>query len=204
MRESMSIAQNLDPVSDECVGYSALFFYIDRQYDMAEKYAKVSVNLKADDELARHILILALLGEGKYVEAAQQAVSEMQYAHATSSETLLVRAGNQSALVNYFRWYAATSALQPPDKLTAVFLADAYMHLGEPQQAVNVLSNTIKQHAVSILIPFISVWPSLHPLCSNAAFAAMVHQLGQPGCALDNIINPGLLLGIWIQRQAVT
>jgi len=112
-------------------------------------------------------------------------VLEMQYAHATPAEVALVKAGGQKALVNYFRWYASIWATRPPDKLTAVFLADAYMHLGQPQQALKVLHNTVELHTVSTLIPFISVWPSLHPLCGNTTFVTLTRQLGQPGCLLN-------------------
>ncbi|HVC38212.1 MAG TPA: hypothetical protein VNF46_07415, partial [Gammaproteobacteria bacterium] len=112
----------------------------------------------------------------------QQAVLEMQYAQATPAEIAQVKTGNQRALVNYFRWYSASLEARPPDKLSGVFLADAYMHLGQPQQALNVLNVTVEQHAVSTLMPFISVWPSLHPLCGNAAFVTLTRQLGQSGC----------------------
>ncbi len=182
MRQAMTMAQSLDPVSMRISANSAVLLYIDRQYDQAEQYAKTGVNLMPGDELARHVLILALLGESRYAEASQQAVLEMQYAHATPAEVALVKAGSQKALVNYFRWYASIWATRPPDKLTAVFLADAYMHLGRPQQALKVLNNTVEQHTVSTLIPFISVWPSLHPLCGNTTFVTLTRQLGQPGC----------------------
>ncbi|MHB8405092.1 MAG: winged helix-turn-helix domain-containing protein [Gammaproteobacteria bacterium] len=185
MRQAMTMAQSLDPVSMRISANSAVLFYIDRQYDQAEQYAKTGVNLMPGDELARHVLILALLGESRYAEASQQAVLEMQYAHATPAEVALVKAGSQKALVNYFRWYASIWATRPPDKLTAVFLADAYMHLGQPQQALKVLNNTVEQHTVSTLIPFVSVWPSLHPLCGNTTFATLARQLGQPGCLLN-------------------
>ncbi|MGA9852989.1 MAG: winged helix-turn-helix domain-containing protein [Gammaproteobacteria bacterium] len=182
MRQAMSIAQSLDPVSMRISANSAVVFYIDRQYDDAEQYAQTGVNLMPDDALARHVLILALLGEGRYAEAAGQAVLEMQYAHAAFGDIALVRTGSQKALVDYFNWYAKTLASQAPDKLTALFLADAYMHLGQPQQALKVLNDTVQHHVVSILIPFMSVWPSLHPLCRDAGFAALTRQLGQPGC----------------------
>ncbi|MGA9854881.1 MAG: winged helix-turn-helix domain-containing protein [Gammaproteobacteria bacterium] len=182
MRQAMLMAQSLDPVSMRISSNSAVVFYIDRQFDKAEQYAQTAVSLMPGDELARHVLILALLGESRYAEATQQAVVEMQYAGASPTEIALVKTGNQKALVNYFRWYVATWTTHLPDKLTAVFLADAYMHLGQPQQAITVLDDTVKQRAVSILVPFISVWPSLHPLCGNAAFVTLTNQLGQPGC----------------------
>ena len=182
MRQSMLMAQSLDPVSMRISSNSAVLFYIDRQFDKAEQYAQTAVSLMPGDELARHVLILALLGESRYAEAIQQAVIEMQYAGASSTDIASVKAGKQEALVKYFRWYAATWTTRPPDKLTSVFLADAYMHLGQPQQAIKVLNETLTQHAVSILMPFVSVWPSLHPLCGNAAFLSLTTQLGQQGC----------------------
>ncbi|HVC28507.1 MAG TPA: winged helix-turn-helix domain-containing protein [Gammaproteobacteria bacterium] len=182
MRQSMLMAQSLDPVSMRISSNSAVLFYIDRQFDKAEQYAQTAVSLMPGDELARHVLILALLGESRYAEAIQQAVIEMQYAGASSTDIASVKAGKQEALVKYFRWYAATWTTRPPDKLTSVFLADAYMHLGQPQQAIKVLKETFTQHPVSILMPFVSVWPSLHPLCGNAAFLSLTTQLGQQGC----------------------
>jgi len=182
MRQAMTMAQSLDPVSMRISTNSAVLFYIDRQYDKAEQYAQTGVNLMPGDELARHVVILALLGASRYADATQQAVLEMQYAQATPAEIAQVKTGNQRALVNYFRWYSASLEARPPDKLSGVFLADAYMHLGQPQQALNVLNVTVEQHAVSTLMPFISVWPSLHPLCGNAAFVTLTRQLGQSGC----------------------
>ncbi len=182
MRQSMAMAQTLDPVSVRISANSALLFFIDRQYDEAVQYAQTAVNLLPSDEFARHVLILALLGEGRYAEATSQAVQEMHVKGATASAIAQVSNGKQQALVSYFQWYAGAVAAQPPNKLSAVFLADAYMHLGQPQKALLVLQDTVQQHAVSALIPFISVWPSLHPLCSNSQFLDMTQRLNQPGC----------------------
>ena len=182
MRQDMAVAQSLDPVSMRISLNSAVLFYIDGQYDVAEQYAETAVGLKPDDELARHLLVLTLLGESHYAEATRQAVLEMQVAGAAPADIARVRSAKQESLVDYFNWYAKALAQRPPDKLTAVFLADAYMHLGRSKQALAVLSDTVQRHAVSTLIPFISVWPSLHPLCQEPAFAAMTRQLGQPGC----------------------
>ncbi|MGH8398147.1 MAG: hypothetical protein ACRETA_07880, partial [Gammaproteobacteria bacterium] len=185
MRQAMAMAQSLDPVSTRISANSAVLFYIDRQYDEAEQYARTGLNLLPGNALLSHVLLLTLLGEGRYVEAAQQAVLEMQYAHAAPADIARVRTGNQRVLVNYFNWYAKTLASETPNKLTAMFLADAYMHLGQPQQALKVLNDTVQAHAVSTLVPFMSVWPSLHPLCRMAAFVALTSQLGQPGCVLN-------------------
>lgn len=184
MSHAMAIAQSLDPVSMRISLNSAVLFYIDRQYDVARQYALTAIGLKPADELARHLLVLILLGEGHYADAVQQAALDMQYAGAAPAEIARVYRGGKQSLVDYFDWYTATLASQPPDKLTAVFLADAYMHLGQPQQALNTLSGAVQRREVSILIPFMSVWPGLHPLCREPAFAALTRQLGQPGCTL--------------------
>ena len=182
MQNVMEIVGGLDPVSVRLTYNSALYFYIARQYDKAEEYARASVSLSDQNELALHILILSLLGEGKYAEASKQAVIEMRVMHAAQADIGSVQAENRRALVNYFQWYAKALSSGQPGKVTAVFLADAYMHLGESAKALETIRTTIDAHAVSILIPFISVWPSLHPLCKSGAFAAITRQLGQPGC----------------------
>ncbi|MGH8278121.1 MAG: winged helix-turn-helix domain-containing protein, partial [Gammaproteobacteria bacterium] len=152
MRQAMSIAQSLDPVSMRISLNSAVLFFIDRQYDLAAQYANTAISLKPGDELARHLLVLTLLGEGHYADATQQAALEMQYAGASPEDLTRVRAGKQTSLVDYFNWYVKTLATQPPDKLTAVFLADAHMHVGQSQQALTVLDTTVQHHDVSILI----------------------------------------------------
>lgn len=184
MRQAMSIAQSLDPVSMRISLDSAVLFYIDRQYDLADQYAQTAIGLKPDNELARHLLVLTLLGEGHYTEATQQAALEMQYAGASPAAISRVRTNRPQALVDYFNWYVTTLATQAPDKLTAVFLADAYMHLGRPQQALKTLSDAVHTREVSTLIPFMSVWPGLHPLCRETAFVLLTRQLGQPGCTV--------------------
>jgi TolB-like protein/DNA-binding winged helix-turn-helix (wHTH) protein len=185
MRRIMATAQDLDPVSMRISSNSAVLFYIDRQYDRAEQYARTGINLMPDNELARHILILTLLGEGRYADSVRQAVLEMQYLGATPADITQVQTGNKRALVSYFNWYTKTLVTQSANKLTSLFLADAYMHLGQPQRAFAVLNETVKQHEISTLIPFMSVWPSLHPLCKEAKFASLTHQLGQTGCTLN-------------------
>ena len=182
MRQAMSIAQSLDPVSMRISLDSAVLYYIDRQYDVAGQYAQTAIGFKPDNELARHLLVLTLLGEGHYTEATQQAALEMQHAGAPAATIARVRADRPQALVDYFNWYVTALATQPSDKLTAVFLADAYMHLGRPQQALKTLGDAVHTREVSTLIPFMSVWPSLHPLCSETAFMLLTRQLGQPGC----------------------
>ncbi len=84
--------------------------------------------------------------------------------------------------MNYFTWYARHAAAGPSGKLTAVFLADAYMHLGKPDDAYAVLDSAYKQRSISTLMPFISVWPSLRPLCTRADFLTLTKDLGQVGC----------------------
>lgn len=185
MQQAMGMAQSLDPVSTRISANSAVLFYIDRQYDKAEQYSQTGINLMPDNTLLRHVLLLTLLGEGRYTQAAQQAVLEMQYAHAVPADIARVRTGSQKALVDYFNWYVKTPALQPPDKFAVVFLADAYMHLGQPQQALKVLDDAVQKHAVSTLIPFMSVWPGLHPLCGEEQFKSLTQKLGQPGCTLN-------------------
>ena len=183
MRQAMAIAQSLDPVSMRISLDSAVLFYIDRQFDIASQYAQTAIGIKPDNELARHLLVLTLLGEGHYTEAGQQAALEMQYAGASPADISRVRAGRPQALVDYFNWYVTALATRAPDKLTAVFLADAYMHLGRSQQALKTLSDAVHTREVSILIPFMSVWPGLRPLCRETAFVLLTRQLGQPGCA---------------------
>lgn len=182
MRQAMAIAQSLDPVSMRISLNSAVLFYIDRQYDTAGQYARTAVNLKPGDELARHLLVLILLGEGHYAEATQQAALEMHYAGAVPADIAQVRADSRTSLVEYFDWYVETLASRPPDKLTAVFLADAYLHLGQPQKALKALSEAVQNREVSVLIPFMSVWPSLHVLCREPAFVTLTRGLDQPGC----------------------
>lgn len=185
MREALSVARSLDPVLTDISADPPLFLYIGHQYDEAEKYARLSLRLKSDDGVVRHVLILALLGEGKYAQATRQAALEMQYAHAPPGAIKQVQTDGERALVDYFRWYVMTLTTQPSDKFTAVFLADAYMHLGQPNAALGVIATAVHQRAPNILIPFISVWPSLHPLCGKTEFVTMVRQIGQPGCVLN-------------------
>jgi tetratricopeptide (TPR) repeat protein len=185
MQQAMAMAQSLDPVSTRISVNSAVLFYIARQYDKAEQYAETGLILMPGNTALRHVLLLTLLGEGRYTRAAQQAVLEMQYAHAVPADIARVRTGSPKALVYYFNWYVKTPVAQPPDKFAAVFLADAYMHLGQPQQALKVLDDAVQKHAVSSLIPFMSVWPGLHPLCGEEQFRSLTQKLGQPGCTLN-------------------
>ncbi|MDE2460039.1 MAG: winged helix-turn-helix domain-containing protein, partial [Gammaproteobacteria bacterium] len=91
MSQAMAIAQSLDPVSMRISLNSAVLFYIDRQYDVAGQYAQTAIGLKPADELARHLLVLILLGEGHYADAAQQAALDMQYAGAAPADIARVR-----------------------------------------------------------------------------------------------------------------
>jgi len=44
------------------------------------------------------------------------------------------------------------------------------MHLGKPEQAFAVLADTVQGKKISTLVPFLSVWPSLKPLCTRSDF----------------------------------
>ena len=39
-----------------------------------------------------------------------------------------------------------------------------------------------KQRGISSLVPFLSVWPSLKPLCTRPDLLTLTKQLGQVGC----------------------
>ena len=181
MQNAMDTARALDPVSVSVTNNLALVSFVARQYDKAEANARTNAGLNAQDALAQHILTLSLLGGGKYAAAVKQAGVEMQ-ALGASPKDIAVLNGSHASLVEYFKWYSAHLASRPADKLTAVFLADAYMHLGQPDQAAAVLNGAIQRKEISTLIPFISVWPSLRPLCTVPSYLALTRQLGQVGC----------------------
>ena len=181
MQNAMDTARALDPVAVGASDEAALVAYLNAQYPQAESGARTNAGLNAADTLAQHLLTLSLLGSGKYAAAVQQAVMEMRALHAAPADVAKVQAGHGS-LVNYFQWYAAQASSGPADRYSAVFLADAYMHLGRADQAFAVLSATVKQRGISTLVPFLSVWPSLKPLCNRPDFLSLTKQLGQVGC----------------------
>ncbi|HEX6550606.1 MAG TPA: FlgO family outer membrane protein, partial [Gammaproteobacteria bacterium] len=184
MQHALDIMDSLDPVSNNAAFDSALFYYVAGDYEEAVKQARISVSVNNADETARHLLLLSLLGNGEYVEASRQAIVDMRLSGATDAEIYSVQADKRVSLVSYFRWYANRFAASVSDRTSAVFLADAYMHLGQNQQALMVISRTVRQHGFSILIPFMSVWPTFRPLCKEPGFIAMTNELGQPGCDL--------------------
>ena len=182
MESAMETARALDPASISVTNDPALIAYIASQYGAAETSARINASLNSQDLLAQHILTLSLLGTGKYADAAKQAVLEMRALKANPSELAAVQGGKTGSLVNYFTWYAQHAAAGPSGKLTAVFLADAYMHLGKADEAFAVLDTAYKQRGISTLMPFISVWPSLRPLCTRADFLTLTKALDQAGC----------------------
>jgi len=182
MQNAMETARALDPASVSVTNDQALVAYIASQYDKAVSDARINAGLNAQDEFAQHILTLSLLGAGKYADATQQAAAEMQSLQAAPAQVARVKGKSRGSLVDYFNWYAGYMASKPSGKYTAVFLADAYMHLGKPDQAFAVLATAIKQRGISNLIPFASVWPSLRPLCTRPDFLSLTKQLGQVGC----------------------
>ena len=181
MQSAMDTARALDPASTSATDDLALVSYLTAQYPKAEAVARAKSGLAPDDLLAQHVLLLSLLGGGKYADAAQQAVTEMRVLKAPSADMARIKAA-KGALVNYFNWYVAQSPQPPSDRYGAVFLADAYMHLGQPDQAYAVLAAAVKQKGMSTLVPFLSVWPSLKPLCTRPDFLTLTKQLGQVGC----------------------
>lgn len=181
MQNAMDTARALDPASTSVSDDLALVSYLTGQYAKAESTARTDVGLAPQDLLAQHLLTLSLLGGGKYAQAADQAVAEMQVLKAQDADVAKVRSGKGS-LVSYFNWYASQAAQAPGDRYRAVFLADAYMHLGKSDQAYAVLADTIRQKNISALVPFLSVWPSLKPLCTRPDFLTLTKRLGQVGC----------------------
>lgn len=182
MQGAMETARALDPASISVTNDPALVAYIASQYGAAEASARINASLNSQDLFAQHILTLSLLGAGKYSDAAKQAVLEMRALKAAPADLAAVQDSKRDSLVNYFSWYAQHAAAAPSGKLTAVFLADAYMHLGKADEAFAVLDAAYKQRGISTLMPFISVWPSLRPLCTRADFLTLTKALDQVGC----------------------
>jgi DNA-binding winged helix-turn-helix (wHTH) protein/TolB-like protein len=182
MQNALDTARALDPVSVGSSDDTTLLAYLNSQYLQAEVSALTNTGLDADDTLAMHLLTLSLLGNGKYAAAAEQALAEMQALKAPAEEVSKVKAAGRGALVDYFNWYVAQASHTPTDRYRAVFLADAYMHLGQPDQAYAVLAQAVQQKAISTLVPFLSVWPSLKPLCTRPDFLTLTKRLGQVGC----------------------
>jgi len=182
MQNAMETARALDPASVSVTNDQALVTYIAAQYDKAAGNARINAGLNPQDVFAQHILTLSLLGAGKYADASQQAAVEMRALQAPPADVARVSAKSRGSLVEYFNWYAAYLGAKPAGKYTAVFLADADMHLGKPDEAYAVLAAAIKQRSTSTLVPFASVWPSLKPLCTRADFLSLTQQIGQVGC----------------------
>jgi len=181
IQSAMDTARALDPASTGATDDLALVSYLTAQYAKAESGARTNAGLAPQDLLAQHLLTLSLLGGGKYAEAVQQAEAEMRVLKASAADVAKVKAGKGS-LVNYFNWYVSQPQSTPTGRYAAVFLADAYMHLGEPDQAYAVLAQTVQRKDISTLVPFLSVWPSLKPLCTRPDFLTLTKQLGQVGC----------------------
>lgn len=184
MQHALAIMDSLDPVSNNAAFDSALFYYVAGDYDEAVKHARISVSVDATNEVARHLLLLSLLGKGEYVEASRQAIIDMRLSGATDADIRSVQSDRRVSLVSYFKWYANRIAVLPADQTSAVFLADAYMHLGENEKALAAITKAVKDHQFSILAPFMSVWPTFRPLCKEPRFIAMTNELGEPGCEL--------------------
>ncbi len=182
MLNAMETARALDPASVSATDDQALVSYITGQYPRAESSARTNANLNKHDVLAQHLLTLSLLGGGKYADATQQALTEMQILQASPADLAKVKANGHASLAGYFNWYAEYRAAAPADKYSAVLLADAYMHLGKADQAYAVLAQAVAARDISILVPFLSVWPSLKPLCTRPDFLSLTKQLGQIGC----------------------
>ena len=182
MQNAMETAKGLDPASMSLTNDPALVAYIASQYETAEANARINASLNGQDLVAQHILTLSLLGAGKYAEASKQAVLEMQALKALPADVAAIQSSKSGSLVNYFTWYTRHTASAPSGKYTPVFLADAYMHLGKPDDAFAVLNTAFKQRGISTLTPFISVWPSLRPLCTRADFLTLTKDLNQVGC----------------------
>jgi DNA-binding winged helix-turn-helix (wHTH) protein/TolB-like protein/cytochrome c-type biogenesis protein CcmH/NrfG len=185
MQSAMETARALDPASISVTNDPALLAYLASEYDTAETSARINASLNSQDLEAQHLLTLSLLGAGKYADAAKQAALEMQALKADPAALASVQGGKQGALVGYFNWYAQHTATSSLGKYSAVFLADAYMHLGKPDQAYQVLASAYKQRGISTLMPFLSVWPSLRPLCARADFLTLTKDLGQVGCLVQ-------------------
>ena len=181
MQNAMDTARALDPAAVGASDDAALVAYLNAQYPQAESGARTNAGLSPDDTLAQHLLTLSLLGGGKYAAAVEQAVVEMHALHASAADVAKVEAKHGS-LVNYFQWYVGQAAHAPADRYSAVFLADAYMHLGQADEAFAVIAATVKQRSISTLVPFLSVWPTLRPLCTRPDFLTLTKQLGQVGC----------------------
>lgn len=184
MQHALELMQSLDPVSNNAAFDTALFYYVAGDYEQAVKRARISVSLNGTDETARHLLLLSLLGKGDYAEASRQAVVDMRLSGATAADVQAVQSSKSVSLVNYFKWYVNRLSARPSNRTSSVFLADAYMHLGQSDAALAVIIETVRQHQVSVLIPFVSVWPTLKPLCKEPRFIALTNELGQPGCML--------------------
>ncbi|HEY3644734.1 MAG TPA: winged helix-turn-helix domain-containing protein [Gammaproteobacteria bacterium] len=181
MQNAIDTARALDPISTGATDDLALVSYITSQYPKAESGARTNAGLAPQDLLAQHLFTLSLLGGGKYADAVQQAENEMRVLKASPADVAKVKSGKGS-LVNYFNWYVSQPKSAPTGRYAAVFLADAYMHLGESDQAYAVLAQAVKQKDISTLVPFLSVWPSLKPLCTRPDFLTLTKQLGQVGC----------------------
>ncbi|HEY4126702.1 MAG TPA: winged helix-turn-helix domain-containing protein [Gammaproteobacteria bacterium] len=182
MQNAMDTARALDPASTSATDDLALVSYLSAQYTKAESAARADAGLAPQDPLAQHLLTLSLLGAGKYADAAGQAAAEMRALKAPESEVNKVKAAGHGALVGYFNWYVSQASHATGDRYGAVFLADAYMHLGQPDQAYAVLSQAVQKKSISTLVPYLSVWPSLKPLCTRSDFLSLTKQLGQVGC----------------------
>jgi TolB-like protein len=181
MQNAMDTARALDPASASATDDLALVSYLTGQYAKAESSARTNAGLAPGDLLAQHLLTLSLLGGGKYADATQQAAAEMQVLKAPAADVAKVKAGKGS-LVNYFNWYAEQGSRSTGGRYRAVFLADAYMHLGKADQAFAVLAQAVQGKDISTLVPFLSVWPSLKPLCTRPDFLSLTKRLGQVGC----------------------
>jgi eukaryotic-like serine/threonine-protein kinase len=170
-------AAELDPLSHIISVQTGQANYYGRRYGEAERALKGALDLSADFYVARYLLGLVCLQEGKLEEG----IAELQKAAALSPQddstkaalgyaySLVGRKGEAQAILNTLKEQSTKRYV------SACLIALMYVGLGEDGAAVDWLEEAFQQR--DSYMPSIGVEPMFDPLRADARFQELLRRL---------------------------
>lgn len=174
----ISLAVDLDPISQGILKDKGIFYYYIGQFDEAIKIAFTTLELDPDFVTVHRLLSLAFLGQGKIEDAIKEneiwgkrtgnrVKADVALAH------ILATAGKKDEAKKMIEEIITKNILSPNDYRG---VAMAYTALGEKDAAFEWLEKSYQKHEESLCS--LNIDPKFEPLRGDPRFDMMIRKIG--------------------------
>lgn len=179
-KAAMHRALQLDPLSLIITADIGQLHYFSHEYDAAIEYCNRALALDSTFEIPRHYLVQIYRTKGMYQESFNERLHLLEQHNTPGTKEFVLklqRTFSRSGMQGLLKFDLKNNLTASLNRQTpALELAEIYLELGYPEEALNWLEKSYEQR--EFMLAFIKVHPFYDPLRNDPRFQGIVARMG--------------------------